>query len=278
MDPVLDANGQPVQAPPGMIAVPPTQQYIADTETPEQKYARLYSAPPAMQAQPQANSAAPVQADPAPDMAAEMAAMRAEMAQLRQGQPRQVPPAAPPTRDEVRAQWVERIRVGDFDGAEAAMAEALEKRLEAKIIDRVTSQATQATNVQLEVQRHLDKVRSENPDVLRFEGYLSAPVNAAVEAARAAGKIHSPEDFVREYKSAVDNEVGKLRNIVLEYRGQGVTQARTQQTRVQQAFTPAPQQVGDHTQPSQPAAGQGESTEDYFARRNASGARLRNLG
>jgi hypothetical protein len=213
-------------------------------------------------------------------MASEMAAMRAELAQLRQSRAPQAPQqaAAPQTAAEVRQQWVERIRVGDFDGAEAAMAEALEKRLEAKIIDRVTSQATQATNVQLEITRHLDKVRSENPDVNRFESYLSAPVNAAVEAARAAGKIHSPEDFVREYKSAVDTEVGKLRNIVLEYRGQGVTQARTQQTRVQNAFTPAPQQVGDHTQPSQPAAGQGESSDDYFARRAASGARLRNLG
>ena len=143
---------------------------------------------------------------------------------------------------------------------------------------RKAAKATQATNVQLELQRHLDKIRSENPDVIRFESYLSAPVNAAVEASRAAGKIHSPEDFVREYKSAVDNEVGKLRNIVLEYRGQGVTQARTQQTRVQNAFTPAPQQVGDHTQPTQQPGSSGESTDDYFTRRAASGARLRNLG
>jgi len=261
-----------------MIAVPQTQQFIADTETPEQKYARLYNQ--SMQAPPaQAPMQAAPQNEPQADMVSELAAMRAELAQLRQARAPQAPQAAaPPTRDEVRQQWVERIRVGDFDGAEAAMAEALEKRLEAKIIDRVTSQATQATNVQLELSRHLDKIRSENPDVIRFESYLSAPVNAAVEASRAAGKIHSPEDFVREYKSAVDNEVGKLRNIVLEYRGQGVTQARTQQTRVQQAFTPAPQQVGDHTQPTQQPDSSGESSDDYFARRAASGARLRNLG
>jgi hypothetical protein len=84
MDQVLDTNGQPIQAPPGMIAVPPTQQFVPDTETPEQKYARLYTQPPSMQAQPPME--APPQAAPVseqPDMAAEMAAMRAELAQLR---------------------------------------------------------------------------------------------------------------------------------------------------------------------------------------------------
>ena len=127
MDQVLDANGQPIQAPPGMIAVPPTQQFIPDTETPEQKYARLYTQPPSMQAPPaQPQMQAPPQNEQ-PDMASEIAAMRAELAQLRQGRAPQAAPAAPQTAAEVRQQWVERIRVGDFDGAEAAMAEALER-------------------------------------------------------------------------------------------------------------------------------------------------------
>lgn len=265
-------SGAPVaQTPP---SVPP----VVDLETPEQKYARLYSQQPgSSQAPPQA-VAPPVPND---EVVNTLREMRAELAEMRaqRPQPAQVAQTPPtPLSPENETLWVEKIRQGDFKGAQEVIIKAVEDRLTPQIIERVTSQATQATNVQLEIDRHVNKVRAENPDMIQFETYLSAPINAKVEAARAAGKIHNPEDFVREYKSALDSEVATFRNLTQQYRAAGKAEAttRVQDVRVT-AFTPAPQQVGDHTSvPTQPSAS-GESNQDYFARRAAQGARLRNL-
>jgi len=72
--------------------------------------------------------------------------------------------------------------------------------------------------------------------------------------------------------------VAELRNLNLQYRADGRAEATTRINQVQRdAFVPAPQQVGDHTgQVAQPSQ-QGESTEDYFARRQQSANRARNL-
>ena len=243
-----------------------------DLETPEQKYARLYSQAPQVQAPQTSPVTSPAPQALSPEITETLSALRQELAELRARTPQ-----APQTPTPAPVGWVEKIRQGDFEGAEKALTETVRSQIIREVEDQAFQKSTAATQVQLAIDRHLTQVRLTNPDLARFERYLEAPVNTRVEAARVAGRIRSSDDFVREYKSAVDAEVLELRNLGLQYRAEGATQAMTRQQTVQNAFTPPPQQVGDHTTPNPALSQQGESTEDYFTRRQASGARLRNL-
>ncbi len=255
----------------------PVQPSVPDLETPEQKYARLYSGP--VQNGPPQPPPAPVPLAPTPAeaaLASTLASLESKfeaMAQRLQA-PQPAPVAPGPVVPVVG--WVEKIRQGDFEGAEQTLIATVRKGIEGEVTQKAYQDALAATQVQLEIDRHITKVRMENPDLARFERYLQAPVNSRVEAERAAGRIHSSEDFVRVYKEAVDKEVLELRNLGLQYRADGKQEALTRTQDVRGAFTPPPQQVGDHSQ-SQPTQPPGESQDDYFARRNASAARLRNL-
>lgn len=255
----------------------PTTQQVVDLETPEQKYARLYSGPPNVQ-QPQVppvpttQVVAPQQVAMPQELVDTLSALKSKLDTLEQ---RVTQPVTPPT-PVSKSAWVDKIREGDFEGAEKVLMESIRRQMEPEIKSKAYEDALSATQVQLEIDRHLTSVRGANPDLVRFESYLQAPVNAKVEAAKAANRIHSAEDFVREYKKAVDEEVQNLRNLTLQYRADGKAEATTRIQDVRGAFTPTPQQVGDHSTPSTPS-NQGESADDYFSRRKASEARLRGL-
>jgi hypothetical protein len=249
------------------------QQPVVDLETPEQKYARLYTNP----ATPQPPVATPSPAPVAPmiipqELTDTLQRLSQEVQELRQSRPASSPVPPVPA-----VGWVEKIRQGDFEGAEQVLTANVRQSIEKEVKSKAYEDALAATQVQLEIDRHIQKVRMENPEIARFERYLQAPVNSRVEAARAAGRIKSSEDFIREYKAAVDNEVTELRNLGLQYRADGKTEALTRTTQVMGAFTPAPQQVGEHAPGIAPPSQQGESTQDYFARRQATTARLKGL-
>lgn len=256
-----------------------TTQTIPDLETPEQKYARLYSSnPPTQEPQATAPVAAPVQYALPPEVAQTLTQLQSELQELRQGrQPSQQTPTPQSPAPAEDPEWVKKIREGDFKGAEAAMVRSVKSQIASEMEEQAFQKATTATQVQLEIDRHLTRVRMENPDIARFERYLQAPVNARVEAARNAGKIRTTDDFVREYKNAVDEEVKELRNLGLQYRADGKQEATTRIQQVNSSFTPTPQQVGEHTSQGALNTQAGESQDDYFARRQQSANRLRNL-
>lgn len=266
--------------PPEPIApqTPPADQAAPPNETPEQKYARLYETPAQAPAVPGAQPPDPV--------AAALAAMQNELTQLRQMQQRPQAPTAQPA-PAVPAQatqltWVKKIQEGDFQGAEAALSEAVQASMKPQL-DSVRTQAYQdamnAAQVNLEVDRYLQTVRTTNPDIVPFERYLEGPVTQRLQLAQQAGKIHNSGDFIREYKAAVDHEVGTLRNLGLTLRGQGKDEALTRSSEVLRSTTLTPQQVQSNQQvpPNSQNTPQGEDANDYFARRRADESRRKGL-
>jgi len=258
------------------VQTPLTPPASMDLETPEQKYARLYSGPTHSQPlQAPTPSQTPSVAAPVsipPEVTEPLLALRSELAELRNRVP-----VSPPIPTVPKEGWVDKIRQGDFDGAEKVLTDSVRQSIVEEVKTRAYQDSLAATQVQLAIDRHVEKVRRENPDLIRFERYLEAPVNARVEEARRNGRIRSSQEFVKEYTSAVDAEVNELRNMGLQYRADGKQEAMTRQTAVTQAFTPAPQQVGDHTAPAPQLSQQGESNQDYFARRSAQSQRQHGL-
>jgi hypothetical protein len=241
-------------------------------ETPEQKYARLYSQqqqPAQVQQQAQV-----VQPDPNAALVAEIAQLKASFAQqldeFKASMPKPQATPAPVVGD---PGWVDLIRQGNFEGAEKALIARTRETLKQELQGQAYQEALIATNIQLEIKDYTNKVRAENPDIIPLEPYLQAPINARVEAAKASGRIKSNEDFVREYKLAVDEEVKKLRNITLQYRADGKTEAQVRQQVVLGSLPLTPQATSIRGEGSTQTELQSETATDYFARRKADEAR-----
>lgn len=242
-------------------------------ETQEQQYQRLYgtgtgtgTGTPAPQ---------PQIATLPPEVLATLTAMAEKLDTLEQRQTVTPVNTTPPA----KGLWVEAIRRGDWDGAEAEMEARVRRGMAADLENvrkRAYDDAMSAAHVNTEIERYLTKVRGENPDVAHFERYLEAPVAAKVEAARSAGKIRSTADFLNHYRAAVDSEVSAMRESVLRIRAQGKDEVLTRTKEVISSPTLNPQQL--QIQQTQDGTQQvGESVEDYFTARRVAEARRRGL-
>lgn len=270
--------------------VPQTPSLTPQQETREQLYARVYG--PGTPVEPAVPAAPPAPVTPAvdPQLAETLSNLQAELAALRAAQaPQQpqTPPAPVEVTPEQKLQWVEKIRQGDFAGAEASMRDSIAaqiKREQLAEIERLRSQSyqdsLQAVQVQMDMREYLNETRRNNPDLVQFERYLNAPVAEAMNAAQAAGKIKTPQDFLREYKTAVTSTLEDFRKLSQAFRAAGKDEALVRERQVLSSQPLTPQQVQSIQAPqpgSQNPSGEGETMQDYFARRRADESRRRGL-
>lgn len=248
----------------------PIVQDVPINESAEQKYQRLYGGQQAQTVQPTTA-----------DLQATLLNLQSELSALRQSQT--VVATNTQTATPSGVEWVEKVRSGDFTGA----TEALERSISAKITPQIEAarqkayeEATAAAQVQLEMDRFLGSVRQTNPDLIQFEKYLQGPVNERMALAQQVGRLRTPQDFLREYKAAVNDEVTNLRNMGLQFRAAGKDDAQSRIVDVNRSTPLNPQQVQSNqvSQQASPQNPQGESTEDYFARRRADESKRRGLG
>lgn len=238
-------------------------------ETADQKYTRLYGTP----------SATP--ADSNAQMNESLRALQTEIASLKSQIP-QVSAPTPQTPVASKLEWVKKIQEGDFEGAEASLQQSVRASLQPQIEEarqKAYQDAISASQVNLEMDRYLQGIRAANPDILPFEKYLQGPVSERLQLAQNAGRVRSTADFLREYKSAVSDEVANLRNLSLTIRGEGKSEALSRTTDVLRSTALNPQQVQSNQVPQGTSQQnqQGESTDDYFTRRRADEAHRRGL-
>jgi hypothetical protein len=256
-----------------------TSQIANPAETEEQKYQRLYGAPQgtSTQAAPQT-----VVATLPPEVTYTLSNINNRLAAMeeRQSAP---PPKPQPTQAEVEAQqmeWVQKIRDQDFKGAQEVIVRETRRGME-QDLNNVRQAAYQdaltASQLHMEMDRYTNEVRVKNPDLAQFERYLQAPVAERVEVARRTGKVNNPQDFVREYKAAVDAEVANLRNLGFQFRAAGKDEALTRSREVVSSTPLSPQQLQSPQAGTSDGQPQVETQDDYFARRRADESRRRGL-
>lgn len=265
-------------------------------ETAEQKYERMYGTNTAQPVVTDTNTAqAPppvvqqVVATLPPELTQTIQSLRQELSELKSRpteaelQRRQAEEAA------AKVAWTKKIQEGDYagaqqvivDNAKAALRDELKRELQTEI-QAARQGAYQDALTAGEVQREMDKFTSEmrvqNPDLVQFERYLQAPVAERMQLAQQAGRVQTPAQFLSEYKEAVKQEVTNLRNLGLQFRAAGKEEALTRSREVltSQPLNPQRLNIQDPGKTSQTEQ-QGESTEDYFARRRADEARRRGL-
>jgi hypothetical protein len=180
---------------------------------------------------------------------------------------------------------VKKIQEGDFEAAQRSMAEYVRSQVEVGLEPRLSNvrqeayrEATQGAQIQSAVDSYRQQLRAANPDLAPFERYMEPVIAERVQLAQQAGRITTPQDFIREFRAAADAEVSNLRTHVLATRGQGKDEAMLRSQQVLSSIPLTPQQVqSQQSQGTLPNNQQGESSDDYFTRRRMDEARRRGL-
>lgn len=205
-------------------------------------------------------------------MQQELQQTRAELATLRQPAQQQVDPAT-------EARWVTLLKEGKVAEAESALADSVAARVQEKIQQPVAEQTMARARAGAEIETFVTNLRTQNPDLVPMERYITIEASEALAQLQSAGKIKTPEDAVREYKRVVLEATESARKLAQTLRGAGKQEAQVRNREVISSQTIAPQSVNTNRQQTtqqqqQPAV---ESTDDYFSKRRASINAGRNL-
>jgi hypothetical protein len=163
--------------------------------------------------------------------------------------------------------------------AEDALAEAMAKRAQAPMVEQAVARTREIMTAQNQVEQFVNEVRAANPDLLVLESYITAEAARALEVVKAAGKIKTTEDAVREYKRAVLDATDTARKLHQTIRGSGKTEAMVRNKEVLSASTLAPQQLNQRTEaPAEASQPEPESMSSYFENRKKAEASRRGMG
>jgi hypothetical protein len=227
---------------------------------------------------PVGTSSAPAVASLPPEVLEALRAVQNELAAVKN----QIKPAAPATATppaEPEPGWIALLREGRVKEAEDALAEAMAKRAQAPMVEQAVARTREIMTAQNQVEQFVNEVRAANPDLLVLESYITAEAARALEVVKAAGKIKTTEDAVREYKRAVLDATDTARKLHQTIRGSGKTEAMVRNKEVLSASTLAPQQLNQRTEaPAEASQPEPESMSSYFENRKKAEASRRGMG
>lgn len=250
----------------------------------EEVYKQIYGEPKAVEP---AAVAEPVKAvEPAAAKAAEpasdptVAELKAQIAQLTESVRALAPKAAEPEKNPAQAaadaqDWLELIKSGKREEADAALARMIADKTSQSII----SQAVEQYRAETDITAFVSDLRTKNPDLADLEDLIVVKAKSKLEAAYAQGKIKSITDHVTQYKAAVNTATEEARVVAQRLRASGKEEATIRQKEVVAASSPAPSAIdasrGVDTSAKQ---AQPESAEDYLAKRAAATRARQGLG
>lgn len=247
------------------------------------RYQNLYGAPPEPAAppaaQPQATPPAqPVQATPdlggiVNSLVSEVTALKEQLAAAK-GQQAPAAPAPVAVSPAEEADWLRYLAEGKKEQGEALLA----AKVKSIVGDGLEQAAVEKTLALIDAQSFANKVRTDNPDLLPMEQYITAAAQQRIMAAQAAGKIKTPGDYVTVYKDAVNTEIAAARQLILSFRGEGRQEGLTRQAQVLASPSLQPSQVDTQRQTAAvPTEEPVQTPSDYLAMRQANKARGQGL-
>jgi len=206
------------------------------------------------------------QPDPLVALTAQVEALKAQLAA-------QPAPTATPTPTASTDDWLEALAKGDKAKGEQALA----NKVDELVGNRRVQEALALFQMHQQVDAYTNKLRTENPELGQMESYITASVQAKLNAAQAAGKVKTPADYVTVYKDILSKEVDDARKLILTFRGEGAQNATTRTQQVTAATPLRPNTFSQQVQGQQPQTEQVESASDYLAKRQESMLRQRNM-
>lgn len=256
------------------------EKHYGTTAQPPQDQVQAPPTETTAQVDPPADAVAPpATATPTPTDAilAAMQAMQAELAALKAGMPAPPTPLPEPTATE--PSWIALLREGKVAEAEAALKDSIAKQVLPDAVAQAQAQTREYMRAEAELETFVRELRSANPELAPLEKFITSEANETLTALRAAGKILTTEDAVREYKKAVIEAKDNARKLYQQLRGAGKQEAMVRSTEVLSSTTLAPNSVDQsRTQAAPPSEPATETTEDYFAKRRAAESKARGLG
>lgn len=278
------ATALPTPVPVETPAPPPAPPAPPQSER-ERIYQQYYQAPPeapaeAPPASPETPPPAPPPAPPVPDVAALEAKIRDLETRLNRPPEAPKPPEAPPPPIDEKAlkvRWVQLLAEGKFEEATDLLEEQMSRRMQQRIQPNAVHEAVESVRMEAEISKFVDRVKSDNPDVVEFEPYIASVVQAKLQQAVANKQINDAASYVEEFKKAVNAEVENARKLFQKLRASGKEESQVVRQEILAAtpVIPSQSQRGEPNAQPKPAAPQ--TVSDYLAERRSRELRMKGL-
>jgi hypothetical protein len=205
-----------------------------------------------------------------PEIMQLMQQMSAELAEVKA----KLTPAAPTVNTEAEPEpgWIKLLREGRVSEAEDALADAVARKNQQKLVEDSTNQTREIMRAENEIDRFTTELRTANADLVPLEKLIAVDAQERMAAARAAGQIKTTDDAIRIYKTSVTEAVASARKLYQRVRGDGKEEAQVRQREVLSSRPITPQQPdlsrsqNSETTPQEPPT---ESPQEYLEKRRA---------
>lgn len=189
----------------------------------------------------------------------------------------QVTQAAPVSTEPAKS-WIDFVREGKFDEAENLIIDKAINKIRSTVTEQSTSDAVTRVRAEEDIRRFVDDIETKNQDLAEAQPWIVAEAKARIDAANAAGKIKSIEDYVTAYKGAVTESVDTVRKAVQKFRGSGKQEAMTVRKEViSTGVVPSASPAENAEQKQKSEEPEANRPLDYIARRQNSQAAGRGL-
>lgn len=224
---VTETNTQAV-APAETVAAPP-----ATPEPPQSKEDKYWSQYYAGVESGDTPAAEP-QADPMAQLATALSDLQAEIKNLKaSGQT-----SAAAVAEAKQQKFIDYLKSGDFDGAEAYLEQKIKKNLglDQPKVESDPKELTDNVMVMVRAENQMrdftNELRRANPDLVQYEDLVTLKAEALFNKANATGRIKSADDYVAAYKQALNVAVDDIKKRFLRSRAEGKDEATTRTTEV----------------------------------------------
>lgn len=168
--------------------------------------------------------------------------------------------------------WLHAVQEGDLTKAQRLLEEDLTKAVKPKVEEEVLKKAADVVRAEIEVQSYVGKAFAETPEVKLLEPYIMGMVERRL--AQEAPSIQTVADYVGRFKTVLNEELTKARELHQQLRAAGQKEAMTVRTEVLSSSTGQVSGETDKGAEQPPPAP--PTPEEYMAARMSAFRRVRN--
>jgi hypothetical protein len=181
-------------------------------------------------------------------------------------------PELPGSTDPVETQWLNLIREGKIKEAFDLQANEAARRASSQ----ARSEAVESMRVEREISDFVADLRSKNAELLPLEELIASKAAAKIQVAHDSGKIKNTSDYVKFYKTSVNEATEDARKIVQSIRAAGKQAGLTIKTEVLSStpMTPNSPNVDRTSTPQNPPL---ESAMDYITKRKTAAEKMHGM-
>ncbi len=276
LNPVVETTPVPQAPLPPVPADAPVPHDPLARERYEQMYGRPAPSPSPTQS-PEPTTPAPVAATQGSEEVIQILnSLKAELEELRSTRVSPPSPTQPSTPPAAEPRWVDLVREGKIDEADAFLRKQIIAEATPLILEQVRSEATRNSGLEKQITAWNETLRSGSPEVVDFEDVIATRVEKELIDMMNRGLVKDDASYIDAYKKVTSKHVDNAKQQIQRIRAGGKIEAQTAHSQVLVGGSPNPSDSA-RLNPTTPVKDQPKTYVDIIRERQVANLKRQGL-